>query len=529
MKKAKLEVVIVKPSKYLPNGNTERYRLGFLPNITPHFIASMTPSEIGGTKIKVIDPIDEYTNPNLKYLNLLKESNDSDTNRLIAFAGVQSHQFPRAMDLAALAVSRGAQAIIGGPHPMTCDTSEHHGKGVSFSLAEAELVWPQILSDASEGQLQNAYGVEQRWQHELQPNIVAPAPESVLGRNLIRMHGIYHSRGCVFKCNFCSVIKLAGHVIRDQSIETTLASLRLAKAVDIKLIVFSSDNFNKTADVRKLLQEIIDQKLQIDFFAQCDTQIADDEELVNLMARAGCIFMFVGVESFNIATLQAAKKTQNRPEKYERIIKLCRKNGIVATFSNIIGFPEDTVESVKEHLKILKELAPAMAWFYILTPIPGTEQYGDFLRQGLIKEKNLDRFDCTVPVWDHPTLSYQQRLDLQFGAYKDFYSLWNTTKQLWLNRTIGNLNTDQSARMFGFSWLMNMAAARQRHPMSGGVGRKKLDSSTDYAELRRSTFGYELFPLPKVLELPEADKTFTQNNIAGSLRRANKQSAPVTI
>lgn len=519
----KLEVVILKPSKYLPTGFVERYRMGFLPNITPYYLSSMTPQCIGETKITTV-VIDEYTNPNLDYLNLLCKPSDLDTNRLIAFAGVQSHQFPRAMDLAALAVSRGAMAIIGGPHAMTCDTAEHQGKGVSFSLAEAELVWKQILSDAAEGELQDVYGSQQRWQQDLESFVIQPPPDSVLNRSLIRMHGLYPSRGCVFKCNFCSVIQISGNVVRSQSIEATLASLRLAKKARIKLIVFGSDNFNKYADAKELLQAIIDENLQIDFFAQCDTQIADDEEMVELMARAGCIFMFVGVESFNYATLQAAQKTQNRPGKYVNIIQLCRKYGIVATFSNIIGFPQDTEASVKEHLRIIKELSPAMAWFYILTPIPGTEQYGDFLKEGLITEKNLDRFDCTVPVWTHPNFSHKQLLDLQFGAYQDFYSLRNSIKHVWLNRARGNLTIDQTARMFGFSWLMNMAAARQRHPMSGGIGRRSLDRNEQYSHLRRSTFGYDLFPLPERLALPEIDKTFTRENLAGSLAKLKQRS-----
>ncbi len=517
-----LEVVIIKPSKYLPNGYTENYWRAFLPNMTPYFLDSLTPQTVGETTI-VTQTIDEYTNPDLRYLNLLQKPNDKDTNRLIAFAGVQSHQFHRAADLAALAVKRGAMAVIGGPHPITCDTTMLQGKGVSFALGEAELMWHQILFDASCGQLQDVYGAEQRWQYELEPVVVKPPPPHILNRNLIAMYGSYPSRGCPFKCNYCSVIQIAGHVVRNQTVEETMAGLRLAKQAGAKLIVFGSDNFNKFELATDLLQAMIDEKINIPFFVQCDVQIADQEPLIELLGRAKCAFIFVGVESFDRATLVEARKTQNNPDKYGKIIDSCRQNGIIATFSNIIGFPNDTEQSVNEHVNILTEMAPGMAWFYILTPIPGTEQYGDFLRDGLITERNLDRFDCTGPVWQHPNLSHQQLLGLQFGAYEKFYSVRNMTKRLWHDWSRGHLGNVDTMRMVGFSQLMNMAAARQRHPMSGGIGRRRMDHDSNYRDLRRSFYGYDIFPLPQRLLVSKKDQEFTDNNLAGSLRRVKQK------
>jgi hypothetical protein len=68
-------------------------------------------------------------------------------------------------------------AVIGGPHVMTCDTAPLHGRGVSFAQAEAELVWPEILKDADDGELKSVYGGEQRWQQELEaPEVIPPSP-----------------------------------------------------------------------------------------------------------------------------------------------------------------------------------------------------------------------------------------------------------------------------------------------------------------------------------------------------------------
>jgi radical SAM superfamily enzyme YgiQ (UPF0313 family) len=311
------------------------------------------------------------------------------------------------------------------------------------------------------------------------------------------MIGIYPARGCPFTCNFCSVIKIAGRQIRSQSIDVTLASLRRAKAAGVQWIMFTSDNFNKYPEAKELLQAMISEKMRMPFFVQCDTQIGNQEELIELLARAGCHQMFLGVESFNRKTLLAARKSQNHPKVYGDIVRLCRKSGIATHFSNIIGFPEDTESSIYDHLSTLKGLEPDHSSFYILTPIPGTEQYDEFLARGLITEQNLDRFDGTCPTWRHPNLSADRLRDLLFECYRRFYSgthLWRSLKR---NR--------YSIFEVLSHFFYRLEAFHRIHPMSGGVGRVRLDKASDYAGLRRRRFGVDLVPLPGSLAAIELD------------------------
>lgn len=126
-----LRVVLVKPSKYAADGAVERFRRGFMPNSTLPYLSSLMPARLGDTACEV-HAIDEYVETDLAYLDLLAPAAGGRT--LVALVGVQSHQFHRALDLAALAVSRGACAVIGGPHPMTCDTAPLERRGVSFAF-----------------------------------------------------------------------------------------------------------------------------------------------------------------------------------------------------------------------------------------------------------------------------------------------------------------------------------------------------------------------------------------------------------
>ncbi|MEO8504285.1 MAG: radical SAM protein [Acidobacteriota bacterium] len=515
----RLRVVLIKPSKYANHGAVERFRRGFMPNSTLAYLASLTPAQVGGLRCEVTT-IDEYVQTDLEYLAQLRPVADAAT--LVALVGVQSHQIHRALDLAALARHNGVEnVVIGGPHAMTCDTTELQGRGISFALAEAELIWPQILQDAvgsSTAASTNApsqatmskrsYGVNQRWQTELDSPVLRPPSRRDLRRYAVPLLGVYPARGCPYVCNFCSVIKIAGRTVRSQPIETTLATLRAAKAAGVRYIMFTSDNFNKIPDAAGLLNAMIEERIRLPFFAQCDAMVYRQEELVELMARAGCFQMFVGAESFSREALRSAHKMQNHPDRYAEILALCRKYGISSHFSNILGFPTDTEASIAEHLRILKSLAPDLASFYVLTPIPGTEQYDEFRRAGVITERNLDRFDGSAVVWRHPNIAPDRLMELLFGAYRSYcaapsvlHKLARTAGRRWDYRTTGEL-----LAVLGYAVQSRLGARSHSHPMAGGIGRIRRDRVEDYAALRRSTFGVDLIPLPDSLTLSVADQ-----------------------
>jgi hypothetical protein len=499
-----LRVIILKPSKYLADGSVERFRWGFMPNSTVPYMRSMTPSVAAGTSVEV-HTVDEYVHTDRRYMSLLNRPQGGRT--LLALVGVQSHQFHRALDLAAYARRRGCMVVIGGPHVMTCDTSMIHGCGVSFAQAEAELVWSEILQDAAGGELQSVYGRDQRWQQEIEAPVIVPPSRKDLCRYVIPMLGLYPARGCPFVCNFCSVIKIAGRKIRSQSIDTTLASLRAAKAAGVRTIMFTSDNFNKYPGAEALLGAMIDERLGLKFFVQCDTQIARQERFVKLLAKAGCFQMFVGVESFNRQVLLAAHKGQNRPETYKDIVRLCREYGISSHFSNIIGFPQNGEQEVHEHLQLLREMDPTWASFYILCPIPGTEQYDDFLAQGLITEKNLDRFDTTCLTWRHPSLSRERLSELLFDCYRKFFSLRRALQNAKYEMNFGGRGVaGRSMANIAMSLFSRYCAWRRTHPMSGGIHRVRLDGVDDFLAIRKESYDFEFAPLPQSLPLSAAEE-----------------------
>lgn len=486
-----LRVVLIKPSKYSIDGSVERFKKGYMPNATLWHIASLTPERIGNVPIQVMT-VDEYVWQDLSYLHWLHH--DPDVITLVALVGVQSHQFHRALDLAAYARHHGVRhCIIGGPHPMTCDTTSLQGRGVSFALAEAELIWRRILEDALAGELQPVYGADQRWAEQLPSVVINPPSPDDLGRYGAPILGLYPVRGCPYKCNYCSVIKISGRQVRSPDIASTLESLKRAKRAGVELIMFVSDNFNKFPGVRELLYAMIDERIGLRFFCQCDAQIAKDPELVSLLGRANCVEMFVGVESFNRKVLKASGKYHNHPEHYEEIIRLCNEAGIRPHFSNIIGFHDDNEDEIHHHLDVLRSLHPKVASFYILTPIPGTEQYDDFRKTGLITERNLDRFDATHSTWLHPNLTRERLEKMLYHCYVNYYGFLLKA---------GGLSNEELRLAVYYRYI----AAQRIHPMSGGVDRLLVDKAVDYSALRHAVYDIDIVSLPDSLRLSTRDE-----------------------
>jgi radical SAM superfamily enzyme YgiQ (UPF0313 family) len=363
------------------------------------------------------------------------------------------------------------------------------------------------------GELAPVYGAGQRWQTRLDPPVLTPPTRRDLRRYAVPLLGVYPARGCPYVCNFCSVIKIAGQAVRSQPVETTIASLKAAQAAGVRYVMFTSDNFNKYPEAVELLEAMIAERVRLPFFVQCDAQVERQEAFVALLARAGCFQIFVGVESFRREALAGAHKLQNHPERYARIVELCREHGVTCHFSNILGFPTDTEETILDHLAKLRELDPDLASFYMLTPIPGTDQYADFLARGWITTANLDRFDGTSITWRHPNLAPERWVELLYRSYREFCRpsavarrLARAARARWDFRTPGKLSS-----IGGYAFQSRLAVRARAHPMAGGIGRVRRDRAADYATLRRQTWDVDLVPLPANLALSAADEELNRH------------------
>ena len=181
---------------------------------------------------------------------------------------------------------------------------------------------------------------------------------------------------------------------------------------------------------------------------------------------------------------------------------------------------------------MLRELGPTLASFYILCPIPGTEQYDEFMAEGLVTEDNLDRFDTTCLTWRHPHFSREQLAGLLFRCYRKFYSSGHAVRNLM---HLGRLRSGVLAESVGItamSLFNRYCTWRRTHPMSGGVMPVLRDRVDEFLPLRKDAFGFELVPLPRSLQLVGGGQLAEpghQSACAGEFSTRNRPVSPSLI
>jgi len=182
------------------------------------------------------------------------------------------------------------------------------------------------------------------------------------------------SRGCPFHCIYCSK-PIFGNIIRTRSPENILNEIEhLKEKYKIKEIIFYDDSFTLNRErIIKLCQLIIEKKLNIKW--KCETRVnLVDEELLQLMKRAGCYLIGYGIESGNQKNLNVLKKGITL-EGVKRAINMTKKTGIETLGYFMIGIPGESEKEIKETINFAKDLNLDFAQFSIATAYPGTELY----------------------------------------------------------------------------------------------------------------------------------------------------------
>lgn len=230
------------------------------------------------------------------------------------------------------------------------------------------------------------------------------------------------SRGCPFDCSFCSVTKMFGRKYRFRSAENIIVEMKSRNA---KTFFFCDDNFTAHPKrTRQLLHLMIKNKFK-KWACQVRCDVAKDEELLDLMAQAGCGVVCVGFESVNPKTLEAYQKKQTLGE-IVNAIRSFHKRRIKIHGMFVLGGEDDSKNSIWETLKFaIKEKIDTIQMM-ILTPFPGTKVYDDLHAQERIFTRDWSLYDGQHIVF-YPNLLSAKELQLNvIKAYSKFYSLYRS-------------------------------------------------------------------------------------------------------
>ncbi|MFZ0819974.1 MAG: radical SAM protein, partial [Candidatus Acidiferrales bacterium] len=188
-------------------------------------------------------------------------------------------------------------------------------------------------------------------------------------------------RGCPYGCEFCTVTGFFGDSIRFRTNESVVDELLRLKARAKKeegqiAVFFIDDNFAiNVKRTKSLLRAIIAANAQVYWIAQISANLLRDEELIDLIAASGCIWIFIGMESIDPANLAAVNKGFNKPGEYAAVLDRLAQRNVFAITSFIFGMDNDTPGVAERTLKEIRSWAPGLPVFGLLTPLPGTPLY----------------------------------------------------------------------------------------------------------------------------------------------------------
>ena len=232
---------------------------------------------------------------------------------------------------------------------------------------------------------------------------------------------IITTRGCPMQCSFCSSAALHGHKMRRRSYTNVVDEIeyRLSEE-NIDTIAFMDDTFTLNKKfIRDFCAEI--KRRNLKFWWGCTSRVDTlDEDLLETMKDAGCITIFMGVESADQQMLENMGKNIT-VEKTRNAFRLARKVGIRSIASCVIGMPEDTKETMKRTVEFVKELKPNYALFSIATPYPGTRFYNETFRKNLISIKDWSKFTLIDPVLKTVDCTQEELRNIQKNAFIKFY------------------------------------------------------------------------------------------------------------
>lgn len=229
------------------------------------------------------------------------------------------------------------------------------------------------------------------------------------------------TRGCPMQCSFCSSAAMHGKKIRERSVENIVDEIEYLKTnYDIDTIAFMDDTFTlKKRKVMAICDEIL--KRNIEIMWGCTSRVDTlDEKLLKKMKEAGCITIFIGVESADQQQLDNMCKNTTIA-KIENAFKIAHKLKIRTIASVALGMSGDTKEIMNKTVKFVHKLKPNYAIYSLATPYPGTRFYKEAFEKNLIKIKDWSKYTLITPILETIDCSLNDMRKIQAKAFMKFY------------------------------------------------------------------------------------------------------------
>lgn len=482
--------VLIKPSHYDDDGYVIRWWRAMIPSNSLAAIygiaADCAERQILGRDVGIdIDLIDE-TNTRIDVAALLARFRSHGDFGLVALIGVQSNQYPRALDIARPFRAAGIPVAMGGFHVSGClsmldgraiDLDACREMGVAMFAGEAENQLDQVLRDAAGSQLAPLYNVMK----DLPAIEGAPVPflpKRYIARTLGLSASFDAGRGCPYQCSFCTIINVQGRKSRYRSADDVEHLVRLNWAQGVHKFFITDDNFARNKEWEAIFDRLIELRekhgIPLGILIQVDTLCHKIPNFVEKSKRAGVTRVFIGLENINPDNLATAKKRQNKITEYRKMLLAWKAQGIMTLAGYILGFPADTPETIRRDIAIVqKELPLDVLEFFCLTPLPGSEDHQVLWNKGIAMDPDLNNYDTEHACTAHIKMSKEEWEAIYHEAWSLYYTPEHMKTLMRRMAATGGPMGSLVKLLFTFS---TTDCVEKVHPLQSGVIRLKHPS-----------------------------------------------------
>jgi hypothetical protein len=494
--------VMIKPTHYDDDGYPIQWFRSAIPSNTLACLNGLAVDaqrrDVLGAGVEIRLHTYDETNRRVRPDRIIRDIRKAGGKALIGLVGVQSNQFPRAVDLARLFLAARLPVCIGGFHISGCiamlpempqDMREAQALGISFFAGEAEeRRFDEVLLDAWNGTLKPLYNHMDKL-----PSLTGEPPPFLPRQHLRRttesLSSVDLGRGCPYQCSFCTIINVQGRKSRFRSPDDLERIMRENYAEGTKRFFITDDNFARNRDWEALFDRLIQLRNgelpNLGFTIQVDTLCHKIPNFIEKATRAGVRRVFIGLENINPDNLIAAKKRQNKITEYREMLQKWRDHGAITFAGYILGFPGDTKESILRDIEIIKrELPLDILEFFFLTPLPGSEDHKVLWQKGVWMDPDMNKYDLNHRVAHHPKMSDAEWEDAYHAAWEAYYTpehvrtILRRAAACRIGRPFTTLTT--------ILWFYLTVRYEGVHPLEGGALRQKFRRDRRHGLLREN-------------------------------------------
>ncbi|MFW9834383.1 MAG: B12-binding domain-containing radical SAM protein [Candidatus Thorarchaeota archaeon] len=433
----------------IPNSSNEiRDSLGYItPPLGIGYVASYL-REFGGHEVVIHDGILHKTTDN-EFAELV-------LNYRPHVVGISAQATPAIYDVYRLAAivkdsDPDCRVVVGGAHAsFSDDIILKDAPQIDFVVrGEGERVMLDLLENMTTDQLERVKGISYRIKSIIKRNPLPPLNEDLdllpfpaydlmdMNQYLqgpVRIGTMISSRGCPYRCTFCSSSRTSGKKWRGRSAESVIAEVDLlVKKYKIRELEFLDDLFcYDPLRVKQICDLMRTRNYSLGWTCSVRADIlSNNPNMAGWLRRAGCHSVYMGVESGSQRVLDMMRKdiTLSQVWRSNEIAKWANLNRI---FSFMLGYPGETIEEVKSTVDIACRLDPEIAQITICTPYPGTPLYEYAKKEDLLNAKSWRDYSVLTPVMKLKEISDKQLKRILYQAYLRFYLrpsfLWRQIK-----------------------------------------------------------------------------------------------------